>query len=162
MEKTDLKISIDMPEEMREKHVNTPSAEGPPEGKSTAQKTEIIFQKPKEWNKTLNYLQPCIQRHNCYFAQSILSNRINKYIHQETLLFCIYRSWFYLAFWKSLSLLFILIIYHFAKRMQAPRAQKKIRECSSPQGCFFSLILRDLIEFFCVYHYFIISYPHSI
>lgn len=107
--------------------------------------------------KPLNYLQQCIQGYNhiTLLSPAYLSHQIIKCIHQEPLIICICCScWFYSSFQKSLSLLFILIIYHFAWRRQAPRAQKKIRESSFPQGYFFSLILRDLIEFFSVSYYF--------
>lgn len=43
-----MKIPIGIPEEKREKYVNIPtSTEGPSEGKSIAQKTEMIFQRTK-------------------------------------------------------------------------------------------------------------------
>jgi len=44
-----LKTPMDIPEEIKEKYVNIPtSTEGPPEGKSIAQKAEMIFERTKE------------------------------------------------------------------------------------------------------------------
>lgn len=44
-----MNIPIDIPKEIRERYVKIPSSiESSPEGKSIAQKTEMVFQRTKE------------------------------------------------------------------------------------------------------------------
>lgn len=101
------------------------------------------------------------------FAQSSLfffffSNQINKHIHQELLLFCICGSWFYSTFQKSLSLLFILIIYHFCRRKTGTQSSEKDQRAQLSSRLFFLFNPQGPDWIFLCLLLFYIYFPHSI